>query len=117
MLKENTGLLKNLSIPVKKVMSLGGAAKSDIWLKIKADVLNVPIEVPQCSEAASLGAAILAGVGAKVFSDINQAVREVVKIKKSFYPEPSNVAIYQKIYQDYLSLYEKLYGLCGGRKT
>ena len=117
MLKENTGLLKNLSIPVKKVMSLGGAAKSDIWLKIKADVLNVPIEVPQCSEAASLGAAILAGVGAKVFSDINQAVREVVKIKKSFYPEPSNVAIYQKIYQDYLSLYEKLYGLYGGRKT
>jgi len=110
MLRENIDLLKGLSIPVRKVRSLGGAAKSDVWLKIKADVLNVPVEVPECSEAASLGAAILAGVGAKVFSGINQAVKEVVKVKKSFYPEPDNVAIYQKIYQDYLSLYQKLYG-------
>lgn len=110
MLRENIDLLKSLSIPVKKVRSLGGAAKSDIWLKIKADVMGVPVEVPQCSEAASLGAAILAGVGAKVFPDISQAVKEAIKIKKSFHPEPDNAAIYQKIYQDYLSLYQKLYG-------
>ena len=110
MLRENVELLKSLSIQVKKVRSLGGAAKSDIWLKIKTDVLDVPIEVPQCSEAASLGAAILAGIGAKVFSDANQAVREVVKIKKTFYPELSNVLIYQRTYQNYLSLYQKLYG-------
>ncbi len=110
MLRENIDLLKTLSIPVKKVRSLGGAAKSDTWLKIKADVLDVPIEVPQCSEAASLGAMLLAGVGARVFPDISQAVKEVVKIKKSFYSEPSNVAIYQKTYRDYLSLYQKLYG-------
>jgi len=37
-------------------------------------------------------------------------VKEIVKIKKSFYSEPSNVAIYQKTYRDYLSLYQKLYG-------
>lgn len=110
MLRENIDLLKSLSIPVKKVRSLGGAAKSDIWLKIKADVLDVPVEVPQCSEAASLGAMVLAGVGAEVFPDISGAVKEVVKIKKSFHPELSNVAIYQKVYQDYLSLYQKLYG-------
>jgi D-xylulose kinase len=110
MLRENIDLLENLSIPVKKVRSLGGTAKSDVWLKIKADVLNVPVEVPECSEAASLGAAVLAGVGAKVFSGINQAVKEVVKVKKSFYPEPDNVASYQKIYQNYRSLYQKLYG-------
>jgi len=110
MLRENIDLLKSLSIPVKRVRSLGGAAKSDIWLKIKADVLGVPVEVPECSEAASLGAMLLAGVGARVFPDITQAVKEVVKIKKSFYSEPSNVAIYQKTYRDYLSLYQKLYG-------
>jgi len=89
---------------------LGGAAKSDIWLKIKADVLGVPVEVPQCSEAASLGAMLLAGVGARVFPDISQAVKEVVKIKKSFYPEPSNVSAYKKIYHGYLCLYQRLYG-------
>ncbi len=110
MLRENIDLLRNFSIPVEKVRSLGGAAKSDIWLQIKADVLDVPVEIPQCNEAASLGAAILAGVGAKVFSDISQAVREVIKIKKRFDPEPDKVPVYQKIYQNYLSLYQKLYG-------
>ena len=115
MLRENIELLRNLSIQVEKVRSLGGAAKSDIWLKIKADVLDVPVEVPQCSEAASLGAAILAGIGAEVFSDIKQAVREVVKIKKTFSPELSNVPIYQKTYQNYLSLYQRLYGQKQGK--
>lgn len=110
MLRENIDLLKSLSIPVKRVRSLGGAAKSDIWLKIKADVLGVPVEVPQCSEAASLGAMLLAGVGAGVFPDISQAVKKAIKIKKSFYPEPDGVAIYRRVYQDYLSLYQKLYG-------
>jgi len=110
MLRENIDLLKSLSIPVKRVRSLGGAAKSDIWLKIKADVLGVPVEVPQNSEAASLGAMLLAGVGARVFPDISQAVKEVVKIKKSFYPEPSNVSAYKKIYHGYLYLYQRLYG-------
>jgi len=110
MLRENIDLLKSLSIPVKKVRSLGGGAKSDIWLKIKADVLGVLVEVPECSEASSLGAIVLAGIGAKVFPDISGAVKEAVKIKKSFFPEPSNVAIYQRIYQDYLSLYQRLYG-------
>ncbi len=110
MLRENLDLLKGLSIPVRGVRSLGGAAKSDVWLKIKADVLNMPIEVPECSEAASLGAAILAGAGAGVFSGVVEAVKEGVKIKKSFDPEPDNVAIYEKVYQDYLSLYQKLYG-------
>jgi len=92
------------------VRSLGGAAKSDIWLKIKADVLDVPVEVPECSEAASSGAMLLAGVGARIFPDISQAVKEVVKIKKSFYPEPANVGVYHRVYRDYLSLYQKLYG-------
>jgi len=110
MLRENIDLLKSLSIPVKRVRSLGGAAKSDIWLKIKTDVLGVPVEVPECSEAASLGAIVLAGIGAKVFPDISGALKEAVKIKKSLFPEPSNVAIYQRIYQDYLSLYQRLYG-------
>ena len=46
----------------------------------------------------------------KVFFDINQADREVVKIKKTFYPEPSNALVYQEAYQNYLSLCQRLYG-------
>lgn len=61
---------------MEKVRSLGGAAKSDFWLQIKSDVLNLPIELPKCSEASSLGAAILAGVGAGVYKDMEEAIDE-----------------------------------------
>jgi len=109
MLKENIELLKKLGVEVEKVKSLGGAAKSDFWLQVKSDVLNLPVEVPKCSEASSLGAAILAGVGAGVYKDINEAVEIAASIKKTFSPQAGNTLRYKKIYRDYLDLYQKLY--------
>jgi len=110
MLRENIELLEGLGVKVEKVRSLGGAAKSDFWLQIKSDVLNLPVELPKCSEASSLGAAILAGVGAGIYKDIDEAVRVTGSVKKTFSPELENVSKYQKIYQKYLGLYRKLYG-------
>lgn len=109
MLKENVELLKTLGVKVEKVRSLGGAAKSDFWLQVKSDVLNLPIELPKCSEASSLGAAILAGVGAGIYRDIDEAVKAIVSIKKIFSPRPEDVSIYQGIYGEYLDLCHKLY--------
>jgi len=110
MLRGNIDLLKSLSIPVNKVESLGGAAKSNFWLQIKADVLNLPVDLPECSEAASLGAAILAGVGAGVYKDIDEAIKVATSTKKTLMPQPKNVSIYQEVYQRYLDLYQRLYG-------
>jgi len=110
MLRENIDLLKSLSIPVEKVRSLGGAAKSNFWLQIKADVLNLPVDLPECSEAASLGAAILAGVGAGVYKDIDEAIKVATSTKKTLMPQPKNVSAYQEVYQRYLDLYQRLYG-------
>ena len=110
MLRENVELLKDLGVKVEKVKSLGGAAKSDFWLQVKSDVLNLPIDLPKCSEAASLGAAILAGVGTKVYRNVDDAVKIAVSTKKTFIPQPKNVVVYQEVYRNYLNLYQKLYG-------
>jgi len=110
MLRENVELLKNLGVKVEKVKSLGGAAKSDFWLQVKSDVLNLPIDLPKCSEAASLGAAILAGVGTKVYRSVDDAVKIAVSTKKTFIPQPKNVVVYQEAFRNYLNLYQKLYG-------
>jgi len=110
MLRENIELLEGLGVKVEKVRSLGGAAKSDFWLQIKSDVLNLPVELPKCSEASSLGAAILAGVGAGIYKDIDEAVKITGSVKKTFSPGLENVSKYQQIYQNYLGLYRKLYG-------
>ena len=98
------------SLYVLDIAALMVEAKSDVWLMIKADVLDAGVEVSRCREATSLRVMLWAGVGAGVFPDISQAVKEVVKIKKSFYPEPSNVSAYKKIYHGYLCLYQRLYG-------
>ena len=110
MLRENIELFGRLGVKVEKIRSLGGAAKSDFWLQVKSDVLNLPIELPKCSEATSLGAAILAGVGAGIYKDIDEAVESTVSIKKTFNPRLEDFSIYQGIYRDYLGLYQKLYG-------
>lgn len=110
MLKENVELVRGLGISIKKVRSLGGAAKSDFWLQVKSDVLDLPVELPRCSEASSLGAAILAGVGIGVYKDIDEAVKATFSIKKTFNPGSENVSVYQGVYQEYLDLYKKLYG-------
>ena len=96
------------SLYVLDIAALMVAAKSDVWLMIKADVLDAGVEVPRCREATSLRVMLWAGVGAGVFPDISQVVKGVVKIKQSFYPEPSNVASYKRVYQDNLALHRKL---------
>ncbi|MGB9682624.1 MAG: xylulokinase [bacterium] len=112
MLRENIDLLRSLSIPVERVRALGGASKSDIWLQMKSDVLNLPVEVPLYSEASVLGAGILAGIGCGIFSNFKDAVERAVKIIRVFKPDPKVSVSYEKVYQDYLSLYKKLYNYC-----
>jgi len=109
MLRENVELLRELGVRVEKIKSLGGAAKSDFWLQVKSDVLNLPVELPKCNEASSLGAAILAGVGAGIYKDVDEAVKVAAPIKKTFKPQTENVSEYQQIYENYLDLYGKLY--------
>lgn len=110
LLKDNIDLLVGLSVPVKAVRSLGGAARSDIWLQIKADVLNLPVEAPDCKDAASVGAAVLAGLGANIYSDFNDAVNRVVTSHRTFMPNTENSSIYGEAYEAYRSLYQRLYG-------
>ena len=110
MLRENVELLRELGVRVEKIKSLGGAAKSDFWLQVKSDVLNLPVELPKCNEASSLGAAILAGVGAGIYKDIDEAVKVTAPVKKTFRPQGRNVSAYRGIYRNYLDLYQKLYG-------
>ena len=55
----------------QEIVFAGGASKGDIWCQILADVLGLPVKVPVVKEATALGAAILAGYGVGVFTDIS----------------------------------------------
>jgi xylulokinase len=108
MLKRNLDLVEGLGIPVKTITSLGGGARSPLWLQIKADVLQKPVQTVQVEEAACLGTAILGAVAAGVYPTIASAVSQMVQYKEVLQPEPKNCQVYQQRYEDYIALYNHL---------
>jgi len=107
-LKENLEMLDALGIETQTVCSIGGGAQSDLWLQIKADVLNREIRTTETREATCLGVAILAAVGAGIYPDLGQAVAQMVRYKPSVQPNPEAVGAYAEHYGKYLELNQLL---------
>ena len=106
-LKTNIDLLRSSGIAIDHIHAVGGGAKSALWLQIKADICDVQLRVPRITEAACLGAAILAGVGAGVYADFS-AVREILEFDASYDPEPVRRKHYAQRYKMYQSIYPAL---------
>ena len=92
----------------KLVRIVGGATNSKVWNQIQADVYNIPCETLVVADAATLGAAICAGVGVGVFDSIEQAVEEMVAVAERYEPIPENAAKYAKLYELYCDVYTAL---------
>jgi autoinducer 2 (AI-2) kinase len=101
----------------EKIVFAGGASKSPLWSQILADILNIPVEVPVVKEATALGAAILAGKGIGLYPDINNAVRSLVKMEKTFTPNPENRAVYEKAYEKWQAAYSQMLKLSDEKIT
>lgn len=83
----------------------GGGARSDFWCQIKADVLGVPLQRASVPDAAAMGAAILAGVGAGVVPSLEAAARGLVTYDRVFVPEAKMQGYHADRYGHYLALY------------
>jgi xylulokinase len=105
-IKNNIDSLSCLNYSVKEIRVLGGGAKSTLWNQIKADMLELPIVTLTNKEVPSIGAAILAGVGSNVFSNIKDGCDSVVTMKDRYIPVPEKSEIYKEVYQKYLKLYQ-----------
>ena len=68
-------------------------------------MLNIPVHVPKVKEATALGAAILAGKGVGIYSDITETVKKVVKIEKTYYPNAENAKVYDGLYDTWRKVY------------
>lgn len=109
LLRELVGIIRDRGIAVERVRSLGGAARSDLWLQIKADMLGLPVERPACPDAASLGAAMLAAVGTGQFASVTEAAAAWYRPQMTFEPDPKQWDIYEEVYARYVALCERLY--------
>jgi xylulokinase len=114
-LRDGFELMLELGVPVERVVASGGGTRHPLWLQLQADVLNRPIHQTQTEEAAAVGAALLAGVGINVYSDVREACRRSVRWRTAVVqPNPEDVAHYDEAFLTYKRLYPALKAVQGG---
>jgi len=86
-LRDSLELLRTLGVQAEVGRVSGGGARSELWLKIVASVLELPLERTESEEGSAYGAALLAGVRAGVFSDAADAVERCVRVRDRIDPE------------------------------
>ena len=110
----NLESMAKLGIRIDELRAIGGGAKSRRWLQLKADVFGKPVVSLQVSEAACLGAAILAGTAAGVFGSIDAGVKACVRSSECFTPDPIQHKLYEERFQRFCGIYPLLEGFNHG---
>jgi len=93
-------LLANRNIP-SHIRIAGGAANSDVWMQMFADVIGYPVEITTAKTPGSLGCVIAAAVCCGLYSGYEEAVHAMVQVRKVFIPNKEHVAVYQEKYKMY----------------
>jgi sugar (pentulose or hexulose) kinase len=93
---------------VDRVRILGGPTRSGLWNQIQADVYGTSVQTLKVPDATVLGAAILGGVGAGVFASIEEGADQMVRVDKTYEPNPQAVKTYAALYSTWCRLYEAL---------
>ena len=108
-LKDSFTLIQNAGLgAITQVRASGGGTKSALWRQILASVLDAELVTVNTIEGAAYGAALLAGVGAGAWVDVQSACKEVIKITGTTQPDQQDVEPYRKAYSIYQNLYPVL---------
>jgi xylulokinase len=108
-LRDSFELMKGVGLgEIRQVRVSGGGARSPIWRQILADVLGQELVTVNTTEGAAFGAALLAGVGAGVWPDVDTACTTAIQVTGSTTPQAATAHQYEPVYQAYRSLYPAL---------
>ena len=114
------GIQKIVGYPIEAVHVVGGATKSPFWMQMKADILGKPVICLGGPEMVTLGAAMLAGIGAGIYKDPADAVAQTRGTEKNYQPDMKRHAqyrakfdeVYQNIYPALRQIHHKIDALC-----
>lgn len=104
-LRDSLEVAKSLGIKIDSSKICGGGAKSVLWRKIMASVLNLKLEIVENEEGPGFGAAILAAVGCGEYPSVEAACDKLVKIIDVVYPDGELVEKYESRYQKFKKIY------------
>jgi xylulokinase len=104
-LRDTFGIFAEMNVPVRSIRLGGGGARSALWRQIQADVYGQEVEIVDAEEGAAYGAAILAGVGAKLWPSVDDACRSVVRVAKRIPANSAGMAVMNRSYAAYRKVY------------
>lgn len=110
-LRDSFEVAKKLGLSIDRTKICGGGAKSPLWKKIIANVLNIKVDVIESEEGPALGGAMLAAVGCGEYESVEAIAKAIVKIVETVEPEPELAAAYEEKYQKFKQYYPALKGL------
>lgn len=104
-LRDSFEVAKSLGIHVERTKISGGGAKSPLWKKIIANVLNIKVDVIESEEGPAYGGAILAAVANGEFESVEAAAEKLIKVVDTISPDPELAAKYEAKYQQFKEIY------------
>lgn len=104
-LRDSFEVAKSLGLTIERTKICGGGAKSPLWKKIIANVLNISVDVLETEEGPSLGGAMLAAVACGEYASVEQAAAKIVKVVDTVEPDPALAAKYEARYQQFKQIY------------
>jgi xylulokinase len=104
-LRDTFSIFGEMNVPVKSVRLGGGGARSALWRQIQADVYGHEVEVVEAEEGAAYGAALLAGVGARIWASVDEACASVVRVAERVRPHADAISTLNKNYAAYRRVY------------
>ncbi len=109
--KLNAELLARAGVEIRLYKAIGGAAKSPVWMQLYADVLDRPVAVLSVTEGAALGAALMGGRAAGIYSsdrDAEEVAARGARIERIYEPRPDHARAYSERFEVYRGLYPTL---------
>lgn len=108
-MRENLEAMRRAGLMPEVVRAIGGGAKSDLWAQMSADVCGLSVERPRVTEAATLGAAIIAAVGSGRFSSVQECSSKFCQTERVFRPRQATRQVYEEAFQSYQNLFGRVY--------
>lgn len=107
-MRDSLEIARSLGIDIKRTTICGGGAKSPLWRKIIANVLNLEVDIIESEEGPGYGGAILAAVGCGAYQSVEEAADKLVKVINTISPEKELAEKYEKKYQVFKTIYPSL---------
>lgn len=110
-LRDSLEVAKSIGLAIDRSKLCGGGAKSPLWRKILANVLNLPLDIPQTEQGPGYGAAMLAMVGTGAYESFQTCAAALCRVRETVSPDPMIAARYEAQYRKFQKIYPAVKGL------